>query len=82
MENQDETNAVRAEEYLPIKKAKLADDDSELRDGLEKVHINAYSVGHYFNDLCASMWFVYFTWYVITVVGVSKEVGGLCVLSG
>lgn len=28
------------------------------------------------------MWFVYLTWYVITVVGLPKEVAGLCVLSG
>ena len=28
------------------------------------------------------MWFVYFTWYIITVVGLPKEIAGLCVLSG
>ena len=52
------------------------------RDGLKQLDINAYSVGHVFNDLCASMWFVYLTWYVNTVVHLSDNVSGLCVLSG
>lgn len=41
------------------------------RDGLRVIDFNAYSVGHVFNDLCASMWFVYLTWYINTVVGLS-----------
>lgn len=66
----------------PILKLRKWDDNSIIRDGLKKVHINAYSVGHFFNDLCAAMWFVYFTWYLISVVCLDKEIAGLAVLSG
>lgn len=52
------------------------------RDGLENKDIWAYSVGHVFNDLCASMWFVYLTWYVNNVVKLDNKTSGLCVLSG
>jgi len=38
------------------------------RDGLDTVHIWAYSVGHFNNDLCASMWFIYLSYYLIYVV--------------
>ena len=34
------------------------------RDGLNNVHVAAYSVGHFNNDLCAAMWFVYLSWYI------------------
>lgn len=52
------------------------------RDGLSEKDIYAYSVGHVFNDLCASMWFVYLTWYVNRVVKLDNNTSGLCVLSG
>ena len=74
--------AKRINHFLDLPVTVITDDNSIPRDGLKKIHIDAYSVGHFFNDLCAAMWFVYFTWYVITVVGLSKEVAGLCVLSG
>ena len=41
-----------------------------------------YSVGHFANDLCASMWFIYLSYYLISVVGLSSNVAGLCLLSG
>lgn len=28
----------------------------------------AYSIGHFNNDLCASMWFIYLNYYLIYVV--------------
>lgn len=34
------------------------------RDGLTSTNVAAYSVGHFFNDLCAAMWFVYLLWYL------------------
>lgn len=63
-------------------KLKESNPDNMARDGLTPIDITAYSVGHVFNDLCASMWFVYLTWYVNHVVGLSDSVSGLCVLSG
>lgn len=38
------------------------------RDGLTVRHIWAYSVGHFNNDLCASMWFIYLSYYLLNVV--------------
>ena len=60
----------------------LIDPDTIQRDGMFKVHVNAYSVGHYFNDLCACMWFVYRTWYLIRIVKLPDNIAGLAVLSG
>lgn len=60
----------------------IANPESLARDGLKSVDIAAYSVGHVFNDMCASMWFLYFTWYISNVIGLSDRVTGLCVLSG
>lgn len=34
------------------------------RDGLTVSNVIAYSVSHFNNDLSASMWFVYLTWYL------------------
>lgn len=42
----------------------------------------AYTVGHFNNDLCAAQWFVYLTWYINKVVGLSPRLSGLCCLSG
>ena len=52
------------------------------RDGLTAVKVWAYAVGHLMNDLCASMWFVYFTFYLIRVVRLPRALGAGAVLSG
>ena len=52
------------------------------RDGMTPIRVWGYSVGHFNNDLCASMWFVYLTYYLISVVGLSETVGAASVLSG
>ena len=44
--------------------------------------IAAYSVGHFNNDLCASMWFIYLSWYISTVVGASDTITASAMLSG
>lgn len=35
------------------------DDDSTNFEKLPKRHLYSYSIGHVFNDLCASCWFTY-----------------------
>jgi hypothetical protein len=47
-----------------------SDEDASpaARDALTSRHVQAYSVGHFNNDLCASMWFIYLTWYVANIV--------------
>jgi len=52
------------------------------RDGLESIHVKAYSVGHFNNDMCASMWFVYLTWYLKVVVKLEDTVFAGAQLSG
>lgn len=42
----------------------------------------AYSIGHFANDLCAAMWFIYFSFYLLNVVQLSPNVAGLAILSG
>jgi hypothetical protein len=49
---------------------------SARRDGLETKHVAAYSIGHFNNDLCAAMWFVYLSWYLNKVVKLDKGVTG------
>ena len=56
--------------------------DPMIRDGVTKIVLAAYSVGHFANDLCASMWFIYMSYYLLNVVGLSPHISGLCLLSG
>ena len=56
--------------------------DPMIRDGVTKIVMAAYSVGHFANDLCASMWFIYMSYYLLNVVGLSPHISGLCLLSG
>ena len=52
------------------------------RDGMTPIRVWAYSVGHFNNDLCASMWFVYLTFYLIKVVNLDEGTAAAAVLSG
>lgn len=52
------------------------------RDSLGRIGTMAYAVGHINNDLCASMWFVYLTYYLKDVVGLDPSLTGFCALSG
>lgn len=42
--------------------------DSMARDGLTEWKIRGYAVSHFNNDLCASIYFIYMTWYLVNVV--------------
>ena len=64
-----------------IKKEKINPDDMK-RDGLTQMNVAAYSVGHFFNDLCAVMWFMYLAWYLKEVVGLTAEVTAASGLAG
>ena len=52
------------------------------RDGINRRVLSAYSVGHFGNDLCASMWFIYLSYYLVYVVNLTENVAGLALLSG
>ena len=75
-------NYVVITDEVVISDADSYDKQIELRDGLKKVHVMAYSLGHFCNDLCASMWFVYLTWYIKNIVGLSANVTAGSILSG
>lgn len=42
--------------------------DPMIRDGVTTLVLAGYSVGHFANDLCASMWFIYLSFYLLNVV--------------
>ena len=52
------------------------------RDGVNNIVLAGYSVGHVANDLFASMWFIYMSYYLLNVVNLDQNVSGLCLLSG
>ena len=56
--------------------------DLNIRDGMEQKHMMAYSVCHFGNDLCASMWFVYLNYYLLYVVGLTPAMTSWALLSG
>lgn len=56
--------------------------DPMVRDGVTSLVLAGYSVGHVANDLCASMWFIYLSYYLLYVVELSQSISGLCLLSG
>ena len=56
--------------------------DPMVRDGVTTLVLSGYSVGHFANDLCASMWFIYLSYYLLYVVKLSQSISGLCLLSG
>ena len=76
---QDSSEHSRLNEDLETNESKP---DPMIRDGVTKIVLAAYSVGHFANDLCASMWFIYMSYYLLNVVGLSPHISGLCLLSG
>ena len=79
----DEPNTRNQEE----KKAESESEDdankvSDARDGLSALQMNAYKVGHFNNDLCASMWFIYLTYYLTYVVELPQQIVAGALLSG
>lgn len=52
------------------------------RDVLGNIGKWAYAVGHFCNDLCAGMYFVYMSYYFKYVVGLDANTTALCLLSG
>ena len=75
------TQEIDRESHDPDKKTLLNKNDVK-RDGLTSVNVAAYSVGHFNNDLCAVMWFVYLSWYLKEVIDLSPEVTAAATLSG
>lgn len=67
-------------EHSEVREAEILIDETivcktatRVRDGMQPIHFFAYNVGHYFNDLCSSLWFIYLTFYLEKVVGLSPS---------
>lgn len=56
--------------------------DPMIRDGITTTVLSGYSVGHFANDLCASMWFNYLSYYLLKVVDLDASIAGAALLSG
>ena len=59
-----------------------SDSENLERDGMTTQRILAYSVGHFSNDLFASMWFIYQSYYYLNVLKLSQSVTGMALLGG
>lgn len=81
----NQTNSERSEMKEEIKSPLLKQPEvkevnplSELKlDELTNLHIYAYGVGHFLNDLCAACWFNYLLFYLKSVepIGDAEQAG-------
>lgn len=52
-----------------------ADDLSlKKRDGLKAINFFGYSIGHVYNDLCATAWFTYLLFFLKEIVKVNNSI--------
>lgn len=72
--SQQEQNLLNGEEEV--------DDTPTKRDPLTETQIRAYSIGHFMNDLCSSMWFIYLNYYLLYVVKLPPGIAAAALLSG
>ena len=52
------------------------------RDGMSLLNIAAYSVGHVYNDFCATCWFMYLLYFLTYPVGLGAGKASYALLSG
>jgi len=53
-----------------------------LSDDLKPKNIWAYGIGHFFNDLCASIWFFFLSYYLIQIIGLEEHKASYVLLWG
>jgi len=58
------------------------DENNMERDALKRIHIAAYAVGHFSNDLCAAAWFTYVLYFVKNVVKLDAVIAAFVMLTG
>lgn len=49
---------------------------------MSRCQVLAYSIGHFFNDLCSSLWFTYLMIYLSKVVQLDNTMAGLLMWLG
>jgi len=51
-------------------------------DSLSSIQVLAYKIGHFCNDLCLSMWFIFLTYYLAYTVELPPKIVALTLLVG
>jgi len=51
-------------------------------DDLRKTNIYSYGIGHFMNDLCASCWFFFLSYFLIEIVNIGEYNTGYVMLAG
>jgi len=51
-------------------------------DDLKKINIYSYGMGHLMNDLCASCWFFFLSYYLIKIIHLDAQYTGYIMLAG
>jgi Na+/melibiose symporter-like transporter len=51
-------------------------------DDLTKINIFSYGVGHFMNDLCASCWFFFLSYYLANIIKIGRSNAGYVLLAG
>ena len=75
-------SAEQTQSRTSINNASPGYDPAKPRDGVTMRVLSAYSVGHFANDLCASMWFIYLSYYLLYVADLPENIASLGLLSG
>ncbi|CAD5220079.1 unnamed protein product [Bursaphelenchus xylophilus] len=57
-------------------------DRAQSVNDISKCQVLAYSIGHFYNDLCSSMWFTYLMIYLERVIRLDHSLAGLLMLIG
>ena len=65
--------------------SKSNETDTKIRvkgDDLRQINIYSYSIGHFFNDICASCWFNFVSYFLVYIVELKESDAGLVLLAG
>lgn len=66
--------AMKFIEAQEVRLDTLDSDSFEFVDRLSNFVVSAYSVGHVYNDLCGTIWFMYLLYFLIDIVQVPTSV--------
>ncbi|EJW88644.1 hypothetical protein WUBG_00448, partial [Wuchereria bancrofti] len=73
--NNEETESIENDACAQV-------ENTEVSNELSGCQVFAYGIGHFYNDLCASMWFTYLLLFLEKVIIMRSSVAGLIMLIG
>jgi Na+/melibiose symporter-like transporter len=84
LENSQERNTnLVSNENVDINKDEGTDKKIRVKgDDLTPVTTISYSIGHFQNDICASCWFNFMSYYTVHILQIDKVTAGFVLLSG